>query len=355
MCAQLLAELGAHVVCVEPVVVDERQERNLWLQHARRGIIRIGLDLKSEPGREVAHRLAGRSEIVLEGFRPGVAAKLGVSFEDFTRRGHELVYTAISGYGQTGPLRLRPGHDINYIAHAGVISLVGDQNGPPVAPGILLADFGAGALFAAVATLAAFHELRNSGRGQYIDISMMDSVAHTMARFIVPALAGEPPARRGGEFLTGAAPWYGVYAASGGDYLAVGAVEEHFFAALCRTLDADAFVHSQWDEQSWPAMRTAFASSFATKGRDEWVALLGDTGCIAPVNTVTDMLTDAQLTARGVVSRDGMGPSVPVRGSTASDTLAPSTRAELTGVLEEIGFSEVDVAELERLSQLRYI
>jgi alpha-methylacyl-CoA racemase len=350
MCAQILAELGADVITIEPPAVDRRQRANLWLQNARALTRAMTVDLKTDDGREVVHRLAKSAEIVLEGFRPGVAEKLGVHYPALSDAGANIVYVSISGYGQTGPYRLRPGHDINYIALAGVISLIGSEDGPPIAPGVLIADFAAGSLLAVVAVLAGLHELRSSGRGQYVDLSMHEAVVHTMARFLIPYLEGGTPARRGGDFLTGAAPWYGVYAARDGSYLSVGAVEPHFFAGLCDGIGLAQLAQSQWDEQRWPEMRVAFAAAFLARDRDDWVEQLGDTCCLAPVLTPDEVAADPHLRQRGVLSDDEgtlrLGPVVPVRGAHAfrgSDTAPGDPTASL---LLELGYDADDIARL---------
>jgi alpha-methylacyl-CoA racemase len=350
MCAQILAELGADVVTVEPPAGDTRQRANLWLKNARALTRAITVDLKTDDGRDVVRRLGASGEIVLEGFRPGVAEKLGVDYAALSDAGANVVYVSISGYGQTGPYRLRPGHDINYIALAGVISLIGSEDGPPVAPGVLIADFAAGSLLAVVAVLAGLHELRSTGRGQYVDLSMHEAVVHTMARFLIPFLEGGPPARRGGDFLTGAAPWYGVYGTRDGGYLSVGAVEPHFYAALCDGIGVAELAESQWDEERWPAMRDAFATAFLARGRDEWVELLGDSCCVAAVLSPDEVAGDPHLRQRGVVAEDEgrlrLGPVVPVRGARsfhASDAVAGDPTASL---LLELGYGDDDVARL---------
>jgi alpha-methylacyl-CoA racemase len=179
---------------------------------------------------------------------------------------------------------------------------------------------------------------------------MHEAVVHTMARFLIPFLEGGEPARRGGDFLTGAAPWYGVYATRDGGYLSVGAVEPHFYAALCDGIGVAEWAESQWDEERWHAIRDAFAAAFLARDRDEWVELLGDSCCVAAVLSPDEVAGDPHLRQRGVLADDHgqlrLGPVVPVRGARsyhASDAVEGDPTASL---LLELGYSDDDVARL---------
>ncbi|RIK42511.1 MAG: carnitine dehydratase, partial [Chloroflexi bacterium] len=232
-CALILAQLGADVIVVDdgsprgraaraPGAVGAYMER--IGRYARRECRRIALDLKHPDGQRVTQQLVARADVLIEGFRPGVAARLGLGAEELTGRYPRLVYCSISGFGQNGPYRAAAGHDINYLALAGLLGLTGASDGAPVVPGTIVADLAAGGLPAAVAILAALLARERSGTGCVIDAAMQEGSVALLAPILALRAAGEPM-RPAGTILTGAAPWYGVYETADGRFVAVGTIE----------------------------------------------------------------------------------------------------------------------------------
>jgi alpha-methylacyl-CoA racemase len=351
MCSQVLAQLGCDVVKLERPAPLHGRRQNPWLESTRRQVRSLVLDLKKPAGQEVFARLAATAQVILEGFRPGVAARLGVDYEALQSAGLQVVYVSISGFGQTGPYSQRPGHDINYIALGGVLSVSGTIGGPPALPGVLVADFAAGGLLAVVAVLAGLHELRTTGQGQYVDLSMHDSVVHLMARFLVPYFENGALIRRGGDFLTGAAPWYGIYQTRDDGFVAVGAVEDHYYSRLVAHLGHPEWSNLQWDQSRWPELRTEMAAVFKRRDRDEWTALAANDACVAPVLDASEIALDQHLRKRRVVVADGgsgliMGPVVPLRGALAPTGGPRQVGQDTDAVLGELGYAKSQVGEL---------
>ena len=352
-CSTLLADLGMDVLTVT-APVDPFGAGIPFLQRNKRSMT---LNLKSAEGRDLLARLVRDADVLLEGFRPGVAARLGIDYETLRRENPRLVYCAISGYGQDGPYRDRVGHDVNYLAQAGVLNYVGSEGGAPVIPGVQIADIGAGSLMAAVGILAALAARETTGRGQMVDVAMLDGAAawnvyHTLMR----QLSGALP-RRGGEQLTGHFPCYAVYETQDERHLTIGAYEPHFWTALCRYFGRDEFVPLQWAEG--PDRETMFAffrSAFLAKPLAHWTAELGPLEvCYAPVATIDEVFDDPQLRHRGmVVEMDtAFGPTkffgTPIR---LSDTPA-SIRTPPAGlgahtdeVLRSLGLDDAAIARL---------
>ena len=366
-CAALLADLGADVIVVErkhsqdpwlDTCVSELKEPNLWLQDARRRTRQLGVDLKTPQGQRVLWRLTEGADVVIEGFRPGVAAKLGADYATLSKIRHDLVYCSISGFGQTGPYRERPGHDINYIAEAGLLGLSGAPDGSPSLPGAAIADFAAGSLFAASGILAALFDHERSGRGSYIDVSMHEAVVQIMARFIVPFLEAGTILERGSSFLTGANSWYGVYATRDDRYIAIGAVEDRFFRRLSELLDKPHWQFERGDAAGDARVRDAMETLMRERTRDEWVDLLSDAACVSPVLSIPEVTVDPQLEhRRAFVTIEEDGRSQRVLGAMARGADSRPDRPRPAGkptnptdsILSDAGFSEFAIRELRDL------
>jgi len=315
------------------------------------------LNLKADRGREIFHRLAATADVVLEGGRPGVAARLGVDYETLRALNPRLVYCSISGYGQDGPYRDRVGHDVNYLGYAGVLNFVGSAGGPPVIPGVQIADIGGGALMAAVGILAAVIAREQTGRGQLVDVAMLDgSFAWNVYHVLMAMLSGKPPVR-GGEQLTGHYPCYAVYETRDGRHVTVGAFEPHFWATLCRHFGREDFVPEQWSEgETRTAMFAFFRDVFRKKTLAEWLAELGALDiCFGPVNTIEETFADPQLRHRGMVvemeSPSGplRFPGTPIKLSetpAAIRTAPPGFGAHTDAVLADLGLDAAAIAAL---------
>jgi len=303
----LLSDLGADVLRVSrPDPVGNSGERSF--DTLNRGRRLLAADLKSDDGRALVRRLAARADVLVEGFRPGVAERLGVGPEHCLADNPRLVYARMTGWGQDGPLAPRAGHDIDYAAIAGALGTVGEPGRKPVPPLNLLADFGGGAMYLVMGVLAALVERATSGRGQVIDAAMVDGTASLLAMALGFFSAGIQKPERGSNLLDGGAPFYDTYQCADGEYLAVGALEPQFFAELVRVLGVADRVPEQNDLARWPEMRKIFAEAIAGRTRDEWAADFDSVdACVAPVLRLDEIESHPHIAARGcVVRRDGV-------------------------------------------------
>ncbi len=304
--AMLLADLGADVVRVDrvgrgsPLTGDPRHDL------LNRGKRSVAVDLRTGPGRELVLALAGRADALVEGYRPGVAERLGVGPIEVLARNPRLVYARMTGWGQDGPLAAGAGHDITYLAITGALHAIGRAGGPPQVPLNLVGDFGGGSLYLVVGLLAALHEAARSGRGQVVDAAVTDGAAHLTTMFHGFAATGLWQDERGVNLLDTGAPFYDVYPASDGRYLAVGALEPQFYAEFVRLLDPGDDLPEQYDRARWPQLRARIAAAFATRTRDEWAQVFeGTDACVAPVLSLGEAHAHPHLAARGTFERRG--------------------------------------------------
>jgi crotonobetainyl-CoA:carnitine CoA-transferase CaiB-like acyl-CoA transferase len=367
----LLGDLGADVIAVDEALAPERRGRRvsaedqagevmrefaLMTDFMRRNTRRIGLDLKQPDGQAVMRRLVAWADVLLEGFRPGVAARLGLDAETLRREHPRLIYCSISGYGQQGPYRDRAGHDVNYIALGGLLGTTGAGDGAPALPGTLVADLAAGGQAAAISILGALFGRERSGQGQFIDVSLQEGVVALMAPVLALAAAGQSigPA---GTLLTGAAPWYGVYQTADRRYVALGALEPWLYAELCRQLGCPHWIGRQFERAAWPAMRDEFARLFRGQPLAAWVErLAGTDACVTPVLTLEEVLADPQLAARATftTSREAdesehlQVRALPIMsGTDHRPRRAPvSPGSDADDILEELGYEPEDRARL---------
>ncbi len=304
--AMLLADLGADVVRVDrvgrgsPLSGDPRHDL------LNRGKRSVATDLRTAPGRDLVLALAGRADALIEGYRPGVAERLGVGPAQVLARNPRLVYARMTGWGQDGPLAASAGHDITYLAITGALHAIGREGGPPQVPLNLVGDFGGGSLYLVVGLLAALHEAARSGRGQVVDAAVTDGAAHLTTLFHGLAATGAWHAERGVNLLDTGAPFYDVYPAADGRYLAVGALEPQFYAEFIRLLDPGGDLPEQYDRAQWPRLRARIAAAFATRTRAEWTEVFAGTdACVAPVLSLSEAPTHPHLAARGTFEQRG--------------------------------------------------
>jgi len=295
----LLADMGADVL-----LVDRPGESGLGLQRARsqdvmlRGKRSVTLDLKSPAAREAALELVSRADALIEGFRPGVMERLGLGPDVALRRNGKLVYGRMTGWGQQGPLAPRAGHDINYIALAGVLQAFGRKGQAPVPPLNLVGDFGGGGMLLGFGVVCALLEAQRSGRGQVIDAAMVDGAALLAAMFSGFLAAGAWSEERGVNILDTGAPWYDVYETADGKYVAIGAIEDKFFAELLSRLGLKD-LSAQHDRSGWPEMRALFQRTFKARTRAEWERVFeGSDACFAPVLNWSDARDHAHSRSR---------------------------------------------------------
>ena len=354
MCATLLADLGADVVRVdrlEPSGLGVPMEPRFDVHGRNRRSVAI--DLKAADGRAAVLRLVERADVLIEGFRPGVAERLGLGPADCHARNPRLVYGRVTGFGQTGPLAQAAGHDLNYIALTGALHAIGPAAGAPVPPLNLVGDYGGGALYLAFGLLAAVYERQSSGRGQVVDAAMVDGAASLMSLFNGLRAAGAWSAPRGENLLDGGAPFYGVYETADGLHVALGPLEPKFFAEFARRVGLpEHFVRGQHDRALWPAMRAAIAEIVRTRTRDEWCAQLeGTDACFAPVLTLDEAPAHPHALARASYVRvDGVTQPAPAprfdRSVPQTPRPAPEVGAHTAEVLAEAGFDAAQVQAL---------
>ena len=341
--AMLLADLGADVVRVERPAGGLRfvpSDKDQLL----RGRRSIRLDLKDCTDRQTLLALVQRADVLIEGLRPGVAERLGVGPADCQTRNPRLVYARMTGWGQDGPLAERAGHDINYIAVSGVLHAIGSAGGKPVPPLNLVGDFGGGSMFLVMGVLAALWERERSGTGQVVDAAMVDGVSALAQMFWSFRACGLWSDARGTNLLDSGAPFYDTYACSDGRYVAVGALEPQFYAALLDGLGlADAGLPDRSDPATWPVLRHRFAEVFASRSRDEWVAVFdGTDACVAPVLSFAEVPDHPQIAARRtVVTLGGVPQAAPAprfsRTTPDLPTLPPQPGADPAAILADWG------------------
>lgn len=296
--AMTLADLGAEVIRIDrpggglQVIAPD-------YDLVTRGRPSVALDLKQPDGVATVLDLVGRADILLEGFRPGVAERLGIGPDDCHARNPALVYGRMTGWGQDGPLAQRAGHDIDYIGVAGALHGIGRAGGPPQVPANLLGDFGGGGIYLVVGVLAALTEARTSGHGQVVDAAIVDGTAHLMTMLVGMAAGGAWSDQRGANLLDTGAPFYDVYETADGRHLAVGALEPQFYAELVERLG----LHDppdRNDPEQWPKLRAVLAEAFASRTQAEWVDVFGDSdACVAPIVPMSEAPAHPHLAARG--------------------------------------------------------
>jgi crotonobetainyl-CoA:carnitine CoA-transferase CaiB-like acyl-CoA transferase len=282
---EVLVQFGAEVIKIEePRRGDYGRAMPPVFEAINRGKKSVALDLKDERGREAFLRLCVRADAVIEGFRPGVMARLGLDYEMLRARNPRLIYLAITGYGQCGPYADLAGHDVNYLSLAGVLDLIGPEGGPPVIPGIQIADIAGGSMQAIIGLLLALAARERTGRGQMVDVSMFDGLRLLMT---IPLATG---AARRREQLSGRYACYNVYQARDGRWVAVGALEPRFWVEVCRGLGCEQFCSEQFVEGArQEEIIAAVGTIFRTRDAEDWFAdFRGKDACVTPVRTVAE-------------------------------------------------------------------
>ncbi len=297
-----LGDYGAEIIKVGPMPRDGGVQITppAYAYSAHRGMARLQVDLKADAGRDAFLALAKTADVIIESFRPGVVANLGIDFDTVRAINPGIVYCSTTGFGQDGPHSQMAGHDLNYLAVAGYLHTSGtNPDGGPALPGATVADSAAGGLHAVAAICAALVGRSATGEGCHLDVAIAEGALSLMSLSIDEYFAhGTEPGPRHG-LLTGKYAWYDLFQASDGGWLAVGAIEGRFFANLCRELGCEQWADKQYDEASVEPMRADFKAAFATKTRDEWAAQLGpaDT-CVTPVLDIVELTEHPHFVAR---------------------------------------------------------
>lgn len=364
-CTMLLADLGADIIVVEQPPGQGRSvgaemgigRKERLCNPVGRNKRSIALNLKVEAMREACIRLIKDADIVVEGFRPGVAKRLGLDYETLRKINPRLIYCSISGYGQSGPYKDMVGHDLNYISIGGVLGMVGQKDGPPTIPVNIIGDYAGGGLFGAFSILAAVISRNATGKGQYIDMAMSDGVLSLANLAACDFVSSGKPPKPGEYFLNGSLPCYNVYQTSDGKWLSIGCMEPWFWSNLCRLLGCEEYAKEQFNEKLFPQMFAFLRGKLREKTRDEWFALFApEDVCATPVYGIEEAIDDPHNLARqmvveldddefGKIRQVGIAPKF---SDTPGEvrTLPPDPGQHTREILLEAGYSD---EEIERL------
>lgn len=346
--AMLLSDMGADVVRI-----DRKGGRAPGkAEITYRGRPAVALDIKKPEAVEAALKLIGQADALIEGFRPGVMERNGLGPDVCLKRNPRLVYGRMTGWGQTGPLAMAAGHDINYIALTGALHAIGNKNGKPVPPLNLVGDFGGGALYMAFGIVCGLVEAKRSGKGQVIDTAMTDGAASLMSMFYGMTAIGAWKDERGHNLLDSGAQFYDTYETKDGKYIALGSIEPQFYKELIERAGlTDPAFQAQMDRNAWPSLKEKLAAVIKTKTRDEWdKAMLGSDVCYAPVLSIAEAPKHPHNVARKTfIEVDGIVQPAPApRFSRTEPQVQGGPRAADNGAtLKAWGFSGDEVAKLQ--------
>ena len=378
-CTMLLGDLGADVLKIEAPGATEfrRSLRASAREENRKAAAYYALDrnkqsivvnLKSEAGREIFYRLSRRADVIVEGFRPGVAKRLKIDYETINRLNPEIIYCSLSGYGQDGPYHEFPGHDINYISMAGVLGLIGFSEGPPAIPLNLVADFAGAALYGALGISVALVARNKTGKGQYVDVAYLDGAMSLMTWFNCGYFFDGSMLNRGESWLHGAYPYYGVYETKDGRYITIGCLEPHFWENLCRALGKEEYVpycfaleHTfhKPENDKWNEIRSSLRQIFLTKTRDEWFELLIRNDVpVGKVYAPDEVFSDPQVLHRqmvievegptlGKIKQVGIAPKLSATPGKVR-SLSPLPGEHTDEILQGLGYEQEEIKNLRR-------
>jgi len=350
-CSMILADHGAQVIAVE----DKRyQAAGHYLSILNRNKQHMSLDLKTPQGKEIFSRLVQDADVVLEGFRPGVAQRLGVDYESIKKINKQIIYCSISGYGQTGSYKNRAGHDVNYLSLAGLLGQMGDADRPPSIPGVQIADMAGGGMNGAMGILLALLSRERTGEGQYIDISMTDGmVGFLPVALFFQQLTGQFP-QRSDSMLSHRYACYNTYETADQRYISVGAVEAIFWKKLCDHLKVSEYIPLQYDEKQRQEIIEAFRKIFKSKPLAEWEQELAELdACCEPILSLEEVMEAPLFKEREmIIETKGQNnekvymPGVPVKLSKTPGTIRtqPVEFGESTFfVLKDLGYSDGEI------------
>lgn len=311
-CSLMLADYGAEVIKIEEPgygdyirwgkpAIEGIGARHLTINRNKKS---VELNLKTEEGREIFEKMAEKADVILESFRPGVMERLGISYEEISKINEGIVYCSLTGYGQTGPYRNLPGHDMNYIGYSGVLGLIGQRDGKPVVPGVQIADIGGGALMALSGICMALFHKERTGKGQYIDVSMMDGAVSWLYASASEYFASGNVPERGNTRLSGKFACYDVYETKDYKYLSVGALEDKFWNRLCELVHKPEWIPLKDEpEEVQVRLRAEMTDLFKQKNQKDWLELLQkEDTCVGPVYDLDEVFADPQLLEREMIT-----------------------------------------------------
>jgi alpha-methylacyl-CoA racemase len=336
--AMILGDLGADVVRIDRPSSGPGGPDGGAKDAMMRNRRVVTADLKSDDGRELVLKLIAKADVLIEGYRPGVTERLGLGPQDCAKVNDRLVYARMTGWGQTGPRSQQAGHDINYISLNGILHSIGRANERPVPPLNLVGDFGGGSMFLLLGILSALWERQSSGKGQVVDAAMVDGSSVLIQMMWQMRASGMWTDVRGTNMLDGGAPYYDTYECADGRYVAVGAIEPQFYAAMLTGLGLDsADLPPQNDVSRWPELRAALTETFASRDRDHWAKVFADSdACVTPVLAFGEVQTEPHITERNTFYEvnGGLQPLPAPRFSrTAPETPRPAAPATDVGAI----------------------
>ena len=341
--AMVLAEMGAEVIRIDrprPAALAAMPPAADLLNRGKRSVV---LDLKDPDAVAAVLDLCAGADVLIEGYRPGVAERLGLGPDVVHARNPALVYGRMTGWGQDGPLATTAGHDIGYVAVTGALGAMGDAGGPPQIPLNLVGDFGGGSNYLVMGVLAALFEARATGRGQVVDAAIVDGVSHLLTVIHALLASNRWTDERGVNLLDGGTPYYAVYATSDGRHMAVGALEPQFYEELLRLLELDIDPRAQQDRDTWPALRAALTERFAARTQAHWSEVFdGTDACVAPVVSLYEAAAHPQVASRRSLAEvDGVLQPLPAPRFSAHPQATPQTAptigADTREILERVG------------------
>jgi alpha-methylacyl-CoA racemase len=298
--AMILGDLGADVVRIDRPPKNGAGGGGVTKDAMMRNRRVVTADLKSDEGRELVLTLIAKADVLIEGYRPGVTERLGLGPQDCAKVNERLVYARMTGWGQTGPRSQQAGHDINYISLNGILHSIGRANERPVPPLNLVGDFGGGSMFLLLGILSALWERQSSGKGQVVDAAMVDGSSVLVQMMWQMRASGMWTDARGTNLLDGGAPYYDTYECADGRYVAVGAIEPQFYAAMLTGLGLDAAdLPGQNDVSRWPELRAVLTEKFASQDRDHWAKVFAESdACVTPILAFGEVQTEPHITER---------------------------------------------------------
>jgi crotonobetainyl-CoA:carnitine CoA-transferase CaiB-like acyl-CoA transferase len=363
----LLGDFGADVIKIEePGSGDPARQSHAGIKQpdayflaTNRNKRSIAINLKQPAGRGIFLELVEDADVVVEGFRPGVMDRLGIGYETLKEINPGLIYCAITGYGQDGPYREKAGHDVNYISIAGLLGVTGVKEGPPLIPGVQIADLAGGSMQAVIGILLALQARQRTGEGQMVDVSMMDGSLAMMYVPFAASLANGAQPQRSAEGLSGRYACYQVYQTKDGRYLALGALEPKFWVNACRVLGREDLIDKQFVGDAQIEAIGGLAEIFRTKTADEWLAgFAGVDTCLTLVKDIAEMIEDPQVKHRrliGEIDHPSSGrikqiaPTVKLSGTPGEMRTPPPALGEHTReILKELGYSDETITKLSR-------
>jgi alpha-methylacyl-CoA racemase len=350
-CTLLLADLGAEVIKIETPLVGDYARTVAdfgglaMFEAVNRSKKSVAINYRNPRGKEIVLQLTQTSDVMIETFRPGAVKRWGIDYEAVTQVNPHIVYCSLSGYGQAGPYAHRAGHDLNYLAIGGLLALNGTADGPPIAPGVQIADL-SGGMLAAIAILATLEGRHSTGRGAFLDVAMIDAVASWAAPMagVIQATSANGQDPRGRMPLSGGLPCYNVYETADGKFISLGALEPHFWTSFCNAVQRGDLLTRQFDTTAIDELTQLFRKHT----RDEWLERLREAdACVEPVKELEETLRDPHLRQRGLVTEQNTFGSPFRFAARSAESPAPKLGQHTAEVLKGLGLNEEEIQELD--------